>query len=124
LGVAIARRRPLRPRIQNLIGPWAIVVLGAALHDRRVLGAVLTAAFVVQVTPALVAAHRTNHPTGISQATWLLILGEVSCWSVFGVVNRDGPLVVLGTTAVMSALAILHRSRSTARRVIDGSREP
>jgi hypothetical protein len=86
-----------------------------------VLGAVLTAAFVVQVTPALVAAYRTNHPTGISQATWLLILGEVSCWSVFGVVNRDGPLVVLGTTGVTSALAILHRTRSTARPVIDGS---
>jgi hypothetical protein len=102
---------------------WAIVVLGAALLDRRLLGAVLTAAFVVQVTPALVTAYRTNHPTGISQATWLLILGEVSCWSVFGAVNRDGPLVVLGMTGVTSALAILHRARSTARPVIDGRGE-
>jgi uncharacterized protein with PQ loop repeat len=115
LGVAIARRRPLPPRIRTLIGTWAIVVLGAALLDRRVLGAVLTAAFLVQVTPALAAVYRTRHPTGTSQATWLLILGEVSCWSVFGVVNGDGPLVVLGTTGVTSALAILHRSRSTAR---------
>lgn len=123
LGVAIARRRPLRPGIRNLILTWAIVVLGAALLDRRLLGAVLTAAFVVQVTPALVTAYRTNHPTGISQATWLLILGEVSCWSVFGAVNRDGPLVVLGMTGVTSALAILHRARSTARPVIDGRGE-
>jgi hypothetical protein len=79
-----------------------------------VLGAVLTAAFIVQVTPALVAAYRAHCPTGISQATWLLILGEVSCWSVFGVVNRDGPLIVLGTSGVTSALAILGRARSTA----------
>jgi hypothetical protein len=120
LGVAIARRCPLHPRTRNLIGIWVMVVLGAALLDRRALGAVLTAAFVVQITPALVAAYRTNHPTGISQATWLLILGEVSCWSVFGVVNRDGPLVVLGMTGVTSALAILHRARSTARPIIDG----
>jgi hypothetical protein len=38
-------------------------------------------------------------------------------------VNRDGPLVVLGMTGVTSALAILHRARSTARPIIDGVRE-
>jgi hypothetical protein len=57
-------------------------------------------------------AYRTRHPTGIARGTWRLILAEVSCWAVFGAASRDGPLIVLGTTGIASALLMLHRARS------------
>ena len=83
---------------------------GAAAVDRGLLGAALTGAFLVQVVPAVVTAYRTDHPTGIARGTWRLVLAEVSCWTVFGAAQRDGPLLVLGTTGVLSALLMLNRA--------------
>jgi hypothetical protein len=111
LGLMLQRRRPLPRRTILLIAVWTTALGGAALVDQRLLGAVLTGAFLVQVVPAVVAAYRTPHPTGISRGTWRLILAEVSCWAVFGAAHRDGPLVVLGTTGIVSALLMLHRAR-------------
>jgi hypothetical protein len=111
LGVMLGRRRPLGRRARILIGAWTTVLAGAAIVDRRLLGAILTAAFLVQVVPAVVTAYRARRSTGIARGTWRLILGEVSCWAVFGAAQRDGPLVVLGITGVISALLMLHRSR-------------
>jgi uncharacterized protein with PQ loop repeat len=104
LGIMLQRRHPLRRRA-------VLLIAGAAAVDRRLLGAVLTVAFLIQVVPAVVAAYRTRHPTGISRGTWRLILAEVACWAVFGAANRDGPLVVLGTTGMLSALLMLHQAR-------------
>jgi hypothetical protein len=90
-------------------------VLGvAASVDRRLLGATLTGAFLVQVIPAVTTAYRTRHPTGIARGTWRLVLAEVSCWATFGIAKRDGPLIVLGATGVISALLMLNRARATA----------
>jgi hypothetical protein len=111
LGIMLQRRHPLRRRAVLLIAGWVAVIAGAAAVDRRLLGAVLTVAFLIQVVPAVVAAYRTRHPTGISRGTWRLILAEVACWAVFGAANRDGPLVVLGTTGMLSALLMLHQAR-------------
>jgi PQ loop repeat len=111
LGVMLHRRRGLSPRSRALITAWAVVLAGAAVVDRRLLGAVLTGAFLVQVVPAVTTAYRTPHPTGIARGTWRLILAEVSCWGVFGLARGDGPLIVLGATGVTSALLMLHRAR-------------
>jgi hypothetical protein len=114
LGVMLSRRRPLGRRAWILIGAWTTVLAGAAIVDRRLLGAILTTAFLVQVLPAVATAYRTRHPTGISRGTWRLVLGEVSCWAVFGAAHRDGPLVVLGISGIVSAVLMLHRSHTTA----------
>jgi hypothetical protein len=116
LGLMLSRRHPMGRRSVVMIGAWTVMLAAAASVDRRLLGAVLTAAFLIQVVPAVVTAYRTRLPTGIARGTWLLILGEVSCWAVFGTANRDGPLIVLGATGMISALLMLHRAQATAPR--------
>lgn len=115
LGVMLHRRRPLPRRHLALITAWALVLAAAAVVDRSLLGAALTGAFLIQVVPAVVAAHRTDEPTGIARGTWMLILAEVSCWTVFGAARGDGPILVLGVTGVVAALLVLHRARTGAR---------
>jgi hypothetical protein len=112
LGVTLSRRRTVTRRAWTVIGAWAMALIVAASVDRRVLGAVLTAAFLIQVVPAVTTAYRTTRPTGIAGGTWMLILGETSCWGVFGTVAHDGPLVVLGITGVTSALLMSSRARA------------
>jgi hypothetical protein len=111
LGVAVQRRAPMGRRSAAAVGAWAGVLGLAALADRAVLGTLLTGAFLVQVVPAVVAAHRTARPTGIARGTWRLILGETACWAVFGAAHLDGPLLVLGVTGIASALLMLRRAR-------------
>ena len=91
------------------------VLAAAALVDRALLGAALIAAFLVQVVPAVVAAHRTRRPTGVARGTWLLVLGEVACWGLFGAARGDGSLVVLGVTGGTAALLMLRRADRAAR---------
>jgi hypothetical protein len=113
LGVMLSRRRRVTLRHRVTIGTWIMVLGAAASIDRRLLGATLTGAFLVQVLPAVATAYRTRHPTGIARGTWLLILGEVSCWALFGAAKHDGPLIILGTTGVISSLLMLNRTRTT-----------
>lgn len=112
LGVMLHRRRPLPRRRLALVAGWALVLAAAAGVDRSLLGAALTGAYLIQVVPAVAAAHRTDEPTGIARGTWRLILAEVSCWTVFGAARRDGPLLVLGLTGVAAALLVLRRARA------------
>jgi uncharacterized protein with PQ loop repeat len=115
LGIMLSRRHRMTLRSKAMIGAWIIVLGAAASVDRRLLGATLTGAFLVQVIPAVITAYRTRHPTGIARGTWLFILGELSCWVVFGAAQHDGPLIALGTTGVITALLMLNRTRSTRR---------
>jgi hypothetical protein len=110
LGVLLDRRRRMAIAVRLAIAGWAGLLAVAAAVDRRLLGAALTGAFVVQVVPAVAAAYRTARPTGIARGTWLLVLGEVSCWGAFGAARGDGPLLVLGVTGVASAGAMLVRA--------------
>jgi protein-S-isoprenylcysteine O-methyltransferase Ste14 len=81
----------------------------------RPTGALLTAAFVVQVILSVWSAYRTARPSGISRGTWLLILGELSCWTVFGVHRSDPRLLILGLTGVAASLLMLARIRRTTK---------
>ncbi len=112
LGIMLMRHRCGPPASGVLIGAWTLMLVVAGAFDRRLLGVMLTGAFLVQVVPAVTTAYRTRHPTGIARGTWRLILAEVSCWAAFGAANHDGPLIVLGTTGIASALLMLHRARS------------
>jgi uncharacterized protein with PQ loop repeat len=116
LATMLARRGQARPRPAVLIGAWAALLAAAfAVAGRAGLGALLTAAFIVQVTPSVWTAYRTARPTGISRGTWLLILGELSCWTVFGVHRSDPRLLILGLTGVAASLLMLARVRRTTK---------
>jgi uncharacterized protein with PQ loop repeat len=114
LAAMLARRGRATARPVVLVGAWAMLLAAAvAVAGRAGLGTLLTAAFVLQVTPSIWTAYRTARPTGISQGTWLLILGELSCWATFGVYKSDPRLIVLGLTGAAASLLMLTRIRRT-----------
>ena len=114
LATMLARRGEATARTTALIGAWAALLTAAfAVAGRTGLGTLLTAAFVLQVTPSIWTAYRTARPTGISQGTWILILGELSCWATFGLHKSDPRLIVLGFTGVAASLLMLARIRRT-----------
>src|SRR5215211_941569 len=114
LTIMLARRGQAKTRPAVLISSWAaLLVAGFAVAGRAGLGTLLTAAFVLQVTPSLWTAYRTAHPSGISWGTWLLILGELSCWTTFGTHKSDPRLMILGFTGVTASLLMLARIRRT-----------
>jgi uncharacterized protein with PQ loop repeat len=106
--LTVQGRARLRPSL--LIGTWAALLVTAYLVAGRIgLGALLTAAFAVQVAPSIWTAYRTARPTGISSATWLLILGELTCWMIFGLYKSDPRLITLGVTGVTASALMLAR---------------
>ncbi len=105
-----------RPRPAIPIGAWAAMLVAAYLVlGRTGLGALLTAAFVVQVAPSIWTAYRTERPTGISAGTWLLILGELSCWLTFGLYKSDPRLITLGLTGMTASALMLARIQRASR---------
>jgi uncharacterized protein with PQ loop repeat len=117
LAVMLIRRRPPRARPSALIGAWAITLAAAGVAAGRAgLGALLTAAFLLQVTPSVWTAYRTVRPTGISSGTWLLILGELTCWMIFGLHTADPRLLTLGASGIIVSVLMLARIHRTTRR--------
>jgi hypothetical protein len=102
-------------RAAVLIGSWAaLLAAGFTLAGRAGLGTLLTAAFVLQVTPSIWTAYSTRSPTGISRGTWTLIFGELCCWTVFGIHKSDPRLITLGLTGVTAAALMLTRIHRTS----------
>jgi uncharacterized protein with PQ loop repeat len=116
LAIMLARRGQARARPAVLIGSWvALLIAGFTVAGRTGLGTLLTVAFVLQVTPSLWTAYRSAHPTGVAAGTWRLILGELSCWTIFGVHQSDPRLITLGVTGVTASVVMLARIRRTRR---------
>ena len=69
----------------------------------------------LQVAPSIWTAYRTERPTGLSAGTWLLILGELSCWLTFGLYKSDPRLITLGLTGVTASVLMLARIRRAGR---------
>ena len=117
LVVLLSIRGRARLRRSILSGAWAMMLVGAYLVlGRTGLGALLTAAFAVQVAPSIWTAYRTERPTSISSGTWLLILGELCCWLTFGLYKSDPRLITLGLTGVTACALMLGRIHHTSRR--------
>jgi uncharacterized protein with PQ loop repeat len=117
LAVMLLRRRPPGARLSALIGAWAITLAATGVAAGRAgLGALLTAAFLLQVTPSVWTAYRTVRPTGISSGTWLLILGELTCWMIFGLHTADPRLITLGASGIVVSVLMLARIHRTTRR--------
>ena len=116
LAVLLLRRRRPGPRPAALIAAWAIILAAAgAAAGRPGLGTLLTAAFLLQVMPSLWTAYRTPRPTGISSGTWLLILGELTCWMIFGLHAADPRLITLGASGIIVSTLMLARIYRAAR---------
>jgi hypothetical protein len=110
LAIMLSHRGRARARPAVLIGGWvALLVTGSVVAGRAGLGTLLTAAFILQVTPSLWTAYRTTNLTGVAAGTWLLILGELSCWTIFGLHQSDPRLLVLGSTGVIACGLMLAR---------------
>lgn len=117
LAVMLTRRGQARARPAALIGVWAATLLATgSLTGRAGLGTLLTVAFVLQVAPSIWTAYRTPWPTGISPGTWLLILGELTCWLTFGLYRSDPRLITLGVTGVAASALMLARIHRTVKR--------
>jgi hypothetical protein len=116
LAIMLTRRGQARTRQAVLIGGWvALLLAGFTVAGRAGLGALLTVAFILQVTPSLWTAYRTARLTGVAAGTWLLILGELSCWTIFGLHQTDPRLITLGITGVTASALMLARIRYTRR---------
>ena len=112
--LCVKDRPGLRPSVP--IAAWAAMLVAAyVILGRTGLGALLTAAFVVQVAPSIWTAYRTERPTGLAAGTWLLILGELSCWLTFGLYKSDQRLITLGLTGVTASALMLARIRRAGR---------
>jgi uncharacterized protein with PQ loop repeat len=111
LSVMLARRGPVKRKAVVLITAWSALPAAAfVVAGRTGLGTLLTAAFVLQVAPSVWTAYRTTQPTGISRGTWLLILGELSCWALYGHHESDPRLLILGLTGVAASILMLART--------------
>jgi hypothetical protein len=116
LAIMLARRGQAKARPAVLISSWAaLLITGCVAAGRTGLGTLLAAAFILQVTPSLWTAYRTAHLTGVAAGTWLLILGELSCWTIFGLHQSDPRLLTLGVTGVTASVLMLARIRRTRR---------
>jgi len=114
--LSVKGRPRLRPAAATSIAAWAALLIAAYLVlGRTGLGALLTAAFAVQVAPSIWTAYRTERPTGVSAGTWLLILGELSCWLTFGLYKSDPRLITLGLTGLTASALMLARIRRVSR---------
>lgn len=116
IAVAMRGRGALPPRAFGLPGLWALALLvTTAVGGTTALGTALTGAFVLQVTPSLVAAWRSPDPVGVSRLTWVLIAAEVTCWGVVGATEGRAPLIALGLSGWMAAGGMLWLSRPSRR---------
>jgi uncharacterized protein with PQ loop repeat len=115
LATMLTVRVRARMRPAALILAWTgLLAVGYAIAGRTGLGALLTAAFLLQVTPSIWTAYRTDHPSGVSAGTWLLILGELSCWASFGIHKSDPRLIILGLSGITASALMLGRLHRTA----------
>ena len=116
LALTLTMRVDVRARSALAVATWtALLVTAFAVAGRVGLGTLLTGAFMLQVTPSIWAACRTERPTGVSRGTWTLILGELSCWLTFGLHRSDPRLIVLGCSGVAAAMLMLGRIEWTKR---------
>lgn len=110
----LANRGKATSRSATFIAAWtALLAIMGIGSGHASLGAVLTGAFILQVTPSLWSAYRTCHPAGISRGTWLLILAELICWGLHGIRNADPRLIALGSLGVIASTLMLIRAGST-----------
>jgi uncharacterized protein with PQ loop repeat len=112
--LAMRGKAEVRPALLTI--GWAALLTVGVVLGRSVLGALLTSGFLLQISPPIWAAYRTDRPTGVSRGTWWLILAELSCWAAFGVHKSDPRLMILGFAGIVAGILMLARLRHTRAR--------
>ena len=116
LAVWLARQGELPQRAALSITGWAaLLAVAGGVFGRAALGTALAASFILQTAPSVWKAYRSERVSGISAGTWLLILGELLCWGIYGTYELDPRLMVLGWTGVAASLLILTRVAAQVR---------
>ena len=85
---------------------FAVVQLG---FGWTALGTTLALSYIVQFTPSVTTAWRTHVPVALSPATWSLGLAESAGWSLYGVLIRNGPIILFGLVNGTASLLVLLR---------------
>jgi hypothetical protein len=110
LTVMLSGRAKPKARSCLVIGAWAATLaVTCGVAGRVGLGTLLAAAFAVQVAPSLWTAYRTARPSGLSAGTWALILGELTCFLLYGLDESDPRLTALGSTGIAASVLMLAR---------------
>lgn len=98
------------PRVVAGVAAWVVVMaLAGLLGGRLGLGAAMNVALIVQVAPSVVTAWRSRDVSGISVGTWLLVMGELTCFGLFGLATGDRTLLLLGVVGDAAGLLMLAR---------------
>jgi hypothetical protein len=122
VAVMLTRRDQARRRPCVVVCLWAAMLITAySVAGQSGLGTLLTGAFLLQVIPSIWTAYRTVRPTGISAGTWGLILGELTCWLIFGLHESDPRLIALGASGVAASVLMLARLAPVSARSQAGS---
>jgi MtN3 and saliva related transmembrane protein len=73
--------------------------------------ALTTASFFPQAIKTL----RSGDTRGISVGMYVLFTLGITAWGLYGLITRDGPLVVANTLTLVPALVVLERSLRNRR---------
>lgn len=71
--------------------------------------------------PQAIKTVRSGDTRGISLPMYVLLTLGIALWGLYGLITRDGPLIVANAVTLMPALVVLQRTLS-ARRASPGSR--
>ncbi len=94
------------------------------------LGTVIAFGVVVGVVPAVVAALRTDRPTGIAVRTWQIALLDAVLWGTYGIATNEplttfyGIVLTAGATIILVRVSRLTRASAATPTVVDAGPSP
>jgi hypothetical protein len=97
---------------------WVLVLVAViVLGGWTALGFLLGFSYAVQIAPTIYAAYRSELPTGIAPARWVMVLCETALWTFYGFTRHEPSIFIFGIVAGSSAAAILIRWATTRHRL-------
>lgn len=102
-------RSAARDLCLGAIGLGLIPVAALVLDGWETVGLVVGLFYAVQFCPAVVAAFRTQSPSGVSGWTWSMALVEALIWIVYAADQSDRALLIGGSGGTLMSVLILTR---------------
>lgn len=95
--------------VLTVLGWVAALAVATVVFGLAGLGAMLAFSVFLQAAPSVWTAYRSADVAGISVSTWLLVLGELACFGLFGLFQNDPRLIALGVVGSGASLLMLAR---------------